>query len=101
MGARVLSALLKLGFNVTVLTRTPKPFPAAVRVEVVDFTSVASLTSTLTGQDAVIDATFSPEIETPLRLIDAAVAAGVYRLFVGPSLYKWDLLWLTSHPSFR
>lgn len=88
MGARVLSALLKLGFNVTVLTRTPKPFHAAVRVEVVDFTSVASLTSTLTGQDAVIDTTFSSDIETPLRLIDAAVAAGVYRLFVGPPLHK-------------
>jgi uncharacterized protein YbjT (DUF2867 family) len=92
VGARVLSALLNLGFNVTVLTRTPNPFPAAEQVKVVDFTSVASLTSALAGQDAVIDTTFSPEIETPLRLIDAAVQAGVYRLFVSPSLHYGDSL---------
>lgn len=76
----MLTALLDLGFNVTVLTRTAKPFPTAARVEVVDFTSVESLSAALAGQDAVIDTTFSPEVETPLRLIDAAAEAGVYRL---------------------
>lgn len=81
----MLTALIDLGFNVTVLTRTFKPFPTAARVEVVDFTSVESLAAALEGEDAVIDTTFSPEVETPLRLIDAAVQAGVYRLFV--SLY--------------
>ena len=82
----MLTALLNLGFNVTVLTRTSKQFPTAARVEVVDFTSVESLSTALAGQDAVIDTTFSPEVETPLRLIDAAVEAGVYRLFVNVDL---------------
>jgi uncharacterized protein YbjT (DUF2867 family) len=76
--------LLDLKFNVTVLARSSKSFPAAASVKIVDFTSVDSLSAAMAGQDAVIDTTFSPEIDTPLRLIDAAAKAGVYRLFVGP-----------------
>lgn len=68
------------------LARSSKPFPAAASVKIVDFTSVESLSAAMAGQDAVIDTTFSPEIDTPLRLIDAAVKAGVYRLFVGRSI---------------
>ncbi|KAJ5092425.1 hypothetical protein NUU61_007295 [Penicillium alfredii] len=79
VGARVLDALLELKFNVTVLSRSPKPFPAAARVQVVDYTSVESLSAAMAGQDAVIDTTFSPELDTPLRLIDAAAKAGVHR----------------------
>jgi saccharopine dehydrogenase-like NADP-dependent oxidoreductase len=55
-------------------------------VKVVDFTSVEALSAAMAGQDAVIDTTFSPEVATPLRLIDAAAKAGVYRLFVSPSI---------------
>ncbi|KAI9739861.1 MAG: hypothetical protein M1818_004917 [Claussenomyces sp. TS43310] len=79
VGARVLDALLDLKFKVTVLSRSSKPFPAAASVKVVDFTSVESLSAAMAGQDAVIDTTFSPEVDTPLRLIDAAAKAGVYR----------------------
>ncbi|KAJ5781194.1 hypothetical protein N7457_006354 [Penicillium paradoxum] len=79
VGSRVLDALLDLKFNVTVLSRSAKPFPAGARVKVVDFTSVKALTAAVAGHDAVIDATSSLEFETPLRLIDAAAKAGVYR----------------------
>ncbi|KAJ6139996.1 hypothetical protein N7471_006482 [Penicillium samsonianum] len=79
VGARVLDALLDLEFNVTVLSRSSKPFPTGVRVKVVDFTSVEDLSAAFAGQDAVIDTTFSPEVDTPLRLIEAAAKAGVYR----------------------
>lgn len=79
---RVLNALLNLEFNVTVLSRSSKPLPAAASVKIVDFTSVESLSAAIAGQDAVIDATFSPDVETLLRLIDAAAENGVYRLFV-------------------
>ncbi|KAJ5762390.1 uncharacterized protein N7511_005772 [Penicillium nucicola] len=79
VGAQVLNALLGLNFNVTVLARSSKPFPAAAKVKIVDFTSVESLSAALDGQDAVIDTTFSPEVDTSLRLIEAAVKARVYR----------------------
>jgi saccharopine dehydrogenase-like NADP-dependent oxidoreductase len=69
-----------------VLSRNSKPFPTAARVKVVDFTSVKSLSAAIAGQDAVIDTTFSPDVETPLRLIDAAAENGVYRLSVSPSI---------------
>jgi uncharacterized protein YbjT (DUF2867 family) len=84
VGARVLEALLDLDFNVTVLSRSAKPFPGAVGVKVVDFNSVESISAAIAGQDAVIDTTFSPDVETPLRLIDAAAEKGVYRLSVSP-----------------
>lgn len=80
----MLDALLELGFNVTVLSRSPKTFPAGVEVKIVDFISAASLSAAMAGHDAIIDTTFSPDTETPLRLIDAAAEAGVYRLSVSP-----------------
>ena len=46
----------------------------------VDFDSVSSLTETLKGQDALVDATSTPDPSLSIRLIDAAVAAGVYRV---------------------
>ncbi|RAH67143.1 aromatic alcohol reductase [Aspergillus aculeatinus CBS 121060] len=82
VGSQVLHALLAQNFTVTILTRKPATattFPAAATVKQVDFASPASLTAALAGQDAVIDTTFSPDIDTPLRLIDAAAAAGVSR----------------------
>ncbi|RAL16219.1 aromatic alcohol reductase [Aspergillus homomorphus CBS 101889] len=84
VGSHVLSALLELEFNVTVLSRnSSKSFPGAARVQVVDFTSTESLSAAFANQDAVIDTTFSPDTEAPLRLIDAAVQAGVYRFDFG------------------
>lgn len=66
------------------LTRNSKAFPSTAHVKVVDFGSVESLSAAVVGQDAVIDTTFSPDVETPLRLIDAAAENGVYRLSVSP-----------------
>lgn len=94
MGARVLDALLDLKFNVTVLSRRSTNFPTGARVKVVDFTSVDALSAAIAGQDAVIDTTFSPEVDTPLRLIEAAAKAGVYRLFVSPSNCEHEIFGL-------
>ncbi|KAJ5388194.1 hypothetical protein N7509_010735 [Penicillium cosmopolitanum] len=80
VGAQVLKALLAVKeFNVTVLSRSPKSFPAGAQIKVVDFTSIEDLSTALIGQDAVIDTTSSPDVATPLRLIEAAAKAGVYR----------------------
>ncbi|KAH8691574.1 putative isoflavone reductase family protein CipA [Talaromyces proteolyticus] len=100
VGAQVLSALLDLEFNVTVLSRNSKPFPTAARVKVVDFTSVKSLSAALAGQDAVIDTTFSPDVETPLRLIDAAAEAGVYRFITSDFGLDPDLPGVHDMPVF-
>ncbi|KAJ5491871.1 hypothetical protein N7453_009968 [Penicillium expansum] len=69
VGARVLDALLDLKFNVTVLSRNSKSFPTGACVKVVDFTSVEDLSAAIAGQDAVIDTTFSPEVDTPSDLL--------------------------------
>ncbi|PYH85093.1 NAD(P)-binding protein [Aspergillus uvarum CBS 121591] len=68
VGSQVLNALLAQNFTVTILTRKPatataNPLPRRSHP----------------NQDAVIDTTFSPDIDTPLQLIDAAAAAGVSR----------------------
>lgn len=83
LGSQILAALLRnKQFNVTVLSRSARSFPADVQVKPVDFASLDELTTALVGQDAVIDSTSAPEVETPVRLIEAAAQAGVYRLFV-------------------
>jgi uncharacterized protein YbjT (DUF2867 family) len=79
LGSKTLAALLDQGFKVTILTRSLKEFPAGVTVKVVDFGSTESLSVAIQGQDAVIDNTFTEDVETPLRLIDAAAVSGVYR----------------------
>lgn len=81
MGANVLNALIELDrFNITVLARKEGgSFPDGVTVKVADYTSVVALTSLLRGQDAVVDTTSSPDVQTPVNLITAAAAAGVYR----------------------
>jgi uncharacterized protein YbjT (DUF2867 family) len=72
------------GFNLTVLTRNAAAsFPAGVTAEVVDFTSITALAAALQGQDAVVDAISSPDPTVSIRLIDAAVTAGVYR-YIAP-----------------
>jgi uncharacterized protein YbjT (DUF2867 family) len=81
LGSHTLTALLALGFNVTVLSRSNREFPGNVTVKVVDFNSTESLAAAVKGQDAVIDNTFTEDPDTPLRLIDAAAANGVYRLY--------------------
>ncbi|RAK98560.1 aromatic alcohol reductase [Aspergillus ibericus CBS 121593] len=100
VGARVLSALLALDFNVTVLTRSSKSFPGSVSVKVVNFTSAESLSAAVAGQDAVIDATFSPDEEAPIRLIDAAAENGVYRFITSDFGLDPDLPGVHDMPVF-
>ncbi|RSL43880.1 hypothetical protein CEP54_014907 [Fusarium duplospermum] len=90
LGSCILQALVKTShFNVTLLSRKAvNNVPSGVVVQVVDFESVSSLTVTLKGQDALIDATSAPDPSVAIRLIDAAVAAGVYRLI--PSEFSAD-----------
>lgn len=71
-------------FNLTILTRNATgTLPVGVTAKVVDFSSVTALAAALQGQDAVIDATSSPDPGVSMRLIDAAVTAGVYR-YIAP-----------------
>ena len=48
-----------------------------------DFGSGPSLTEAMKGQDVFIDAAGSPDPQLAIRLMDAAVAAGVYRFIPG------------------
>ncbi|KAI8711056.1 Isoflavone reductase family protein CipA [Fusarium sp. LHS14.1] len=81
IGSKILKALLETNeFNITVFSRNPNTkFPAGVTVKSVDFTSVPALTEALRGQDVVIDATSPADPRGPVKLMDAAAAANVYR----------------------
>ncbi|CCF33274.1 hypothetical protein CH063_05493 [Colletotrichum higginsianum] len=89
-GSKILQSLVDSGqFNVTVLVRKPEVAHApGVTVKTIDFGSMAALVEVLKGQDAVIDATMSPDATMPLRMIDAAVSAGVKRFI--PSEFSLD-----------
>ncbi|GJC82004.1 hypothetical protein ColLi_04842 [Colletotrichum liriopes] len=82
LGPSVLKGLMESNkFNITILTRKAgsQKFPSGVTVKEVDYESLDSLTQALKGQDALINSTnsFDPKVAT--RVVDAAVAAGVYR----------------------
>ncbi|KAL5359978.1 hypothetical protein BJX96DRAFT_184084 [Aspergillus floccosus] len=85
LGSQILTELDKHGgFNITVFTRKPDAaFPDGVMAKVVDFSSPTALALALQGQDAVVDALSSPDPSVSIALIDAAVAAGVYR-YIAP-----------------
>ncbi|KAF2119781.1 hypothetical protein BDV96DRAFT_486581 [Lophiotrema nucula] len=97
VGAPILSALLaEPSFNTTILTRASSSakFPTGVPVKSVsDAYTVEELTSAFEGQDAVVVALSTTPVtkdDLALRIIDAAVAAGVKR-FV-PSEFGADNL---------
>jgi hypothetical protein len=70
-------------FNVTILARkSPTEDPSGARVKVVDFESAPALEAALQSQDALVDATSVPDASFAIRLMDAAAAAGVYRLIL-------------------
>ncbi|OKL56059.1 hypothetical protein UA08_08614 [Talaromyces atroroseus] len=100
LGSHTLTALLDRGFEVTVLSRTAKEFPASVTVRVVDFGSVESLSAAIKGQDAVIDNTFTDDADTPLRLMEAAAANGIYRFIVSDYGLDPDLPGVHDMPVF-
>ncbi|SPO01655.1 related to isoflavone reductase family protein CipA [Cephalotrichum gorgonifer] len=81
LGSHILRALVDTrAFNITVLTRgSNKPLPTGVTSKEVDYTSLPSLLDAVRGQDAVIDSTYSQDAEGPCLLIDACIAAHVYR----------------------
>lgn len=92
VGAPILTALLaEPSFNVTILGRTSSKakFPPNVPViRVSDGFTVDELTEAFKGQDAVVGATSTGAVTTDglaLRIVDAALAAGVKRLI--PSEY--------------
>lgn len=82
LGSEILSALVKTGrFNITILTRkVMSDAPSGTTIKVVDYESASELTDALKGQDALVDATSVPDPSFAMRLMDAAVAAGVYRM---------------------
>ncbi|XXH00131.1 SET domain-containing protein 5 [Hypoxylon texense] len=81
LGPSIVKQLLEDGFKVTVLTRkgSSHTFPPSVEVAEVDYESPETLVEALQGQDAVVSAVGFAGLKQQLRLIDAAVEAGVKR----------------------
>ncbi|OLN84884.1 hypothetical protein CCHL11_03964 [Colletotrichum chlorophyti] len=82
LGPSILKELMDSNkFNITILTRKAgsQKCPQGVTVKEVDYESRDSLIEALKGQDALVNCTnsFDPQVAT--RVIDAAVAAGIYR----------------------
>ncbi|KFY10925.1 hypothetical protein V491_07404, partial [Pseudogymnoascus sp. VKM F-3775] len=93
LGPSILKALVDSNlFSITVLTRPSSnhKFPPSVTVLPVDYSSTTSLTSALTGQDAVIALFGAETLTLQLPLLDAAIAAGVTRFI--PSEFGSDTL---------
>jgi hypothetical protein len=93
LGPAILSPLLAANFTVTVLTRssstaTSSTYPPTVTVRTVDYASLDSITTALRGQDALVSTLASAAIDVQIRLIDAALAAGVQRFI--PSEFGSD-----------
>ncbi|KAH8654053.1 isoflavone reductase family protein-like protein CipA [Tricladium varicosporioides] len=92
LGRPILDALIASGkFNLTAVTRegSKATFPASVKVVPVDVKSVDSVTTAFKGQDAVVSAVGMEGLLGQTVLIDAAIAAGVYRFL--PSDFGSDL----------
>ena len=81
LGPAILNQLLAAGFTVTALTRADSrsTFPSAVKVVPVDYDSLESLTAALKGQDALVSTLAILALGAQIRLVDAAIAAGVKR----------------------
>ena len=90
LGPAILDQLLAADFAVTVLTRadSKSTFPSNVKVVKVDYASLDSLTSALQGQDAFVSTLSHTAITGQIRLVDAALAAGVKRFI--PSEFGSD-----------
>ncbi|KAF9736901.1 hypothetical protein PMIN04_000579 [Paraphaeosphaeria minitans] len=89
VGTALIDELLKVPdqFTITAVSRTPSTYaaPAAsnVTVKAVDYASLQSLTDGFAGQDAVVNCITggATKYEPSVRIIDAAVAAGVKIFF--------------------
>ncbi|RYP16111.1 hypothetical protein DL765_005312 [Monosporascus sp. GIB2] len=92
LGSVVFEKLVASGkFHVRVLKRvgSSSKFPPGTEVVEVDFDSLDSLKSALSGQDALVSTVSSGGLERQKTLIDAAIAAGVKRFI--PSEFGSDL----------
>jgi uncharacterized protein YbjT (DUF2867 family) len=92
LGPSILTALINAGtFNITVFKRigSKSTFPSSVAVEEVDYTSLSSLTTALTGADALISTLAAEAFPLQDVLVDAAIAAGVQRFL--PSEFGSDI----------
>ncbi|TLD17852.1 uncharacterized protein PgNI_00673 [Pyricularia grisea] len=99
LGATVFKALIDAGFEVTALVRTAGKLPSEhagkYKEVVVDFSSVASLTDALRGQDALVSTVGAAGLAGQEQLVQAAVAAGVKRIL--PSEYGCDISQPATH----
>ena len=80
IGTPVMLALVKAGFETTILTRFAQALqdlPADVQTREVDYDSDESLKSALRGQDAVVSTVAMSAITNQKRMIDAAIDSGV------------------------
>ncbi|KAI9708627.1 MAG: hypothetical protein M1820_003845 [Bogoriella megaspora] len=86
LGPVIVSHLLAANYKVTALTRhgsnATQSLPSAVTSTPVDYTSIASLTSALQGQDVLIS-TLNPAEVDQIPLFSAAISAGVQRILPG------------------
>ncbi|KAJ2971048.1 hypothetical protein NUW58_g9528 [Xylaria curta] len=98
LGKATVSELVNAGFTVTVLTRegSTSTFAKGVVSKVVDYSSVESLTSALTGQDALVSTIATAAVGGQQTLVDAAVAAGVRRII--PSEFGINTRFLGKEP---
>ncbi|EIN03751.1 NAD(P)-binding protein [Punctularia strigosozonata HHB-11173 SS5] len=97
IGLPIVQQLVAAKFDVVVLSRSENPsgLPAGVTIRKVDYESIESLTAALQGVDAVVSAVGSAALAGQIKIIDAAVAAGVKRFL--PSEFGND----TEHPAVR
>ncbi|OJJ94958.1 hypothetical protein ASPACDRAFT_82383 [Aspergillus aculeatus ATCC 16872] len=97
LGPAILSELLTAGFDVTVLTRqdSAKEFDSRAHVAKVAYSSLESLQAALAGNEVVVNTLGVGSVprDVHLRLVDAAVAAGVKRYI--PSEFGSH----TTHPA--
>ncbi|XXH05569.1 hypothetical protein Hte_012001 [Hypoxylon texense] len=98
-GTPITAALVKAGFEVTIITRveSTSTFPPGIPVVRTEYTT-EKLTGVLAGQDAVVCAVGPAGISTQAAMIDAAEAAGVRRFIVDDFGWGPDF---RSEPEFQ
>ncbi|KAF9880338.1 NmrA-like family protein [Colletotrichum karsti] len=92
LGSQIAANLTKSGFNVTAIQRSDSKssVPSGIKSVKLDVTDTEALSSAFKGQDAVISAAPDPiAFSAQKPWIDAAIAAGVKRIF--PSEYSTNL----------
>ncbi|KAL0933728.1 NmrA-like family protein [Colletotrichum truncatum] len=92
LGSQIAAVLLKAGFNITAIQRTESSasIPSGIKSVKLDMNDTEALTEAFKEQDAVICTAPDPIVFANQKpWIDAAIAAGVKRIF--PSEYSTNL----------